>query len=122
MCDIWKVNYHNAEIGSAEVCREGLYYRIDCKCKFHDKGIYRLTAEGAKGTVDLGICIPLAQDSWGLSTRVPISKLGLGAVTITAKSKEENISTSKGEEQSKLFELKDLDKAYLDGGELRIKD
>ena len=52
-------------VGSAELTKEGLYYRFFCTCKLPDDGIYRVTVSDGNHTKDLGICVPS-----GMVTRI----------------------------------------------------
>lgn len=62
-------------VGKAIVEKQGLYYKIRCRCVLPDSGIHRVQANGSAGTVDLGICVPMDTD-FGLLTRIPVKTLG----------------------------------------------
>ena len=80
-------------IGKVIVERQGLYYKIVCRCVFRDPGVYRVHAAGSAGTVDLGICVPV-DTGFGIMTRVSVRTLGTqicGFWVISSK----NIKTNK---------------------------
>ena len=62
--------YNNIPVGTAEIAKEGLYYRFFCKCKPPGDGIYRVIVSDGNTTRNLGICIP-CNDQFILRTRVP---------------------------------------------------
>lgn len=49
------VYFHDEKIGIADICREGLYHKISCRCKAPNNSVYRLFAICENDTVDLGI-------------------------------------------------------------------
>ena len=61
--------------GYALAERQGLYFRIECKCHIDDGGRYRVSAGGDRGEVDLGILIP-KEKGFGLRASVAMKKLG----------------------------------------------
>ena len=61
--------------GSVKVTREGLYYRINCRCHIPEAGFFRLVAVTQGGRVDLGILAP-SEDCFCLQRRIPCKQLG----------------------------------------------
>lgn len=61
-------------VGQADVKKEGLYYRIVCRCKPLSEGIHRVRVENGEISRDLGICVPTGDD-FSLTTRVPVKYL-----------------------------------------------
>ncbi len=57
-------------VGTAQVKKEGLYYRFICNCTPPDKAIYRIYVSDGVNQWDLGICVP-EDDGFVLKTRVP---------------------------------------------------
>ena len=68
-----------AAIGRAYVARQGLYYRIECRCTGQQKPI-RLQVSGYQHTVDLGTCVPM-ETGFGMVTRIPVKQLGEGKLS-----------------------------------------
>lgn len=66
--------------GKVLVQRQGLYYRICCRCKITDSSRYKLVASCAENTVDLGLCVP-TEGEFGVDTKIPIKRLGEGKLT-----------------------------------------
>ena len=64
-------------IGTAEVLREGLYYRFRCRCRLSGKVMYQLKAVCADKESCLGVCIPI-EDEFGVDTKLAVKKLGEG--------------------------------------------
>ena len=58
-------------VGTAEVTREGLYYRFRCRCKLEEDAVCRVTA----GKERLGILVP-SGDGFELQTKLPIKRFG----------------------------------------------
>lgn len=61
--------------GSVKVAKEGLYYRICCRCYLPEAGIFRLVAVTEAGRVDLGILAPV-EDFFCLQKRIPCKIMG----------------------------------------------
>jgi len=61
-------------VGSAEVKKEGLYYRFICTCIPPDRGIHRIKVSDGDKEQDLGICVPVGSKFY-LTSRVPIKRL-----------------------------------------------
>lgn len=66
----------NERVGSAAVTREGLYYRISCRCRLSGTVPCRIAVTGEK-EVDMGLCVPQG-DEFGIEKRIPIKKIGEG--------------------------------------------
>ena len=64
--DIW---LGDKAVGKAEVSRQGLYYRIRCKCQLAEESLCRVRA----GDVSLGVLIPDG-DGFGLETKLPVKR------------------------------------------------
>lgn len=55
---MYSVFFNDTPVGQARVKREGLYYKILCRCVFPHKNIYRIKVTDGNKEVDLGICVP----------------------------------------------------------------
>ena len=62
-------------VGRATVERQGLYYKINCKCTLSGHTRFRVSVLGSQGEEDLGLLIP-TDHFYGLSKSVAIKKLG----------------------------------------------
>ena len=72
--------------GKVTVSRQGLYYKIRCRCQLPEEDIFRLQAARGSRRENLGVLVP-TEDRFGLDTRIPVKQLGEGdlAFTVTAK-------------------------------------
>lgn len=71
VCGLYQIIHNDSIVGSAEMTREGLFYRICCTCKITEEGIHRIKVCDGEDEVDLGICVP-RDDVFGLTSRVPV--------------------------------------------------
>ena len=68
------------KIGAVLVQRQGLYYRICCRCQLTGAVRYKLMVSCGERTEDLGLCVP-HEDRFGVDTRIPIKRLGEGPLS-----------------------------------------
>ena len=54
MVQKFDVNFAGQNVGNVELIREGLYYRLRCRCTVHDNEIHRLYVDGEK----IGVLLP----------------------------------------------------------------
>ena len=71
MEEFYPVSLDGKKVGNAYVSREGLYYRIRCKCKLPEGKPWRIRVCG----IDLGVCCQMGQER-GLQTRIPVKSIG----------------------------------------------
>lgn len=76
----YEVTFQKNVIGTAEVTKEGLYYRIVCTCSPVLDGIYKLQILGKFGCENLGTCV-LQNGKYIVETRIPIKRVGEGGLT-----------------------------------------
>lgn len=69
-CDVY---YLGETVGKATLKRDGLYCRIQCRCKKLD-GMIRLVAKCEKGDTVIGVCIPQG-DVLVLEKSIPAKQL-----------------------------------------------
>lgn len=74
------VSFGEETVGRAQVIRQGLYYKVICRCRLSGGVICRLEVSCNGRTVNLGILVPV-ENGFGLETRVPVSRLGEGEMT-----------------------------------------
>lgn len=71
-------------IGWANIEREGLYYRVCCRCSIKEKSFFRVVATCANGKHPLGILVPTAS-GFTLTARIPIRKVDLNTVCFSVE-------------------------------------
>lgn len=84
--DTYSIMMGDRAVGSAEVCREGLYYRFRCRCALPGAGVYRVLVRCGSREESLGIPVPV-DGGFGLETRIPVKKIGEGPLAFSAVSK-----------------------------------
>ncbi len=65
----------NNAVGSAQVSKEGLYYRFRCRCDLSGDVMYQLKTVCEDKEYSLGILVPV-EDYFCIETKVPIKKIG----------------------------------------------
>ena len=118
MCKEYEVFFGSERVGAASVNREGLYYRISCRCRLSGYVPCRIIVSGEK-EADLGLCVPL-DDMFGVETRIPIKKIGEGELHFRVLPKRpelkgEFIPISPEEPFHYIARLKDAHLARKDG-------
>ena len=66
-------------VGWASLEKEGLYYRISCKCNMTEKSIFRVIMASANGRYPIGVLLPAAP-GFALSARIPVKKVDLNTL------------------------------------------
>ena len=84
----YEVFLNEVSVGTMEVTRSGLYYKLHCICDFPTEEIYRIIVQNGDVTCDLGPCIPL-ENGFGITTQVPVKRIGEGVLSFFVKSKLE---------------------------------
>ena len=77
-------------IGTAQVIREGLYYRIRCQCELSGETIFRVVVRCAQQEENLGILAPNGS-RFGLETRLAAKKLGKPPFRFSVVPKERSV-------------------------------
>ena len=83
----WNVYYEDRLAGSCELVRQGLYYKILCRCDRVTDGICRLTLRCGDSAVDLGVLVPVG-DGYGLERWVPVKHLPEGELRFCIRATE----------------------------------
>ena len=73
MLQNYDVTYDGQTVGRVKLEREGLYYRLSCRCRVQDRELHRLYA----GREKLGVLIPEGGDLV-LETKVAAKRLKVG--------------------------------------------
>ncbi len=71
MEQILDIKFGHKTVGTANVCTEGLYYKISCRINLPGK---RICLQTGKKTVDLGLCVP-AGNMYGFETKRPVKSI-----------------------------------------------
>ncbi len=75
-------------VGIAQVRREGLYYRFQCRCKLTGEIMYRITVTVGDREESLGIPIP-EKGEFCLDIRIPVKRFEKGEPTFRVLPKHE---------------------------------
>lgn len=70
----YAIYYQDIVAGHAELEKQGMYYRVCCKCDKSDDAGFRIQMQAGEKTLDLGICIH-AEGGIGIITRVPVREV-----------------------------------------------
>ena len=73
----YAVYFGKEQVGKVTVHRQGLYYRVFCRCRTTGGTICRLRVRSADKLENLGILVPTG-DGFGLDTNIPVKRLGGG--------------------------------------------
>ena len=71
----YELRFADESRGYACVERQGLYYRITCRCELTGEVRFRVHVQGDRGAADLGILIPDGS-GFGLRTSIAVKRLG----------------------------------------------
>ena len=86
----YSVTLNGKHCGKVTVSRQGLYYRICCRCLLPSEDIFRLQAASGSRRENLGVLVP-TEDRFGLDTRIPVKQLGEGEPVFSVTSKRESM-------------------------------
>ena len=64
-------------VGTATVEKQGLYYRIRCRCDISGEGMRRIVVTCGDAREDLGICVP-TDGKFGLEKKLPCKRFTSG--------------------------------------------
>ena len=88
----YAVYFANRVVGKVQVIRQGLYYRISCRCRIGPDILCRLYVICNEKRENLGVVVP--QDGgFALNTSIPVKKLGEGEWTFLLAPKLEPYGT-----------------------------
>ena len=77
MVGTYEIRRGNETVGTAKVEKQGLYYRICCRCRVSGEGMRRIVVTCGKTREDLGICVPV-DGNFGLDRKIPCKRFGEG--------------------------------------------
>jgi len=78
--------------GKAEVRRQGLYYRISCRCSLETADLYRLMVSCGGKEESLGILAPEG-GTFQLNTKLPVKRIGEGELQFRLVTRRNNAKT-----------------------------
>lgn len=82
----YEVRLGQTPIGKAQVLRQGLYYRVICRCRLTGEVMYRLMVRCGDREENLGVLVPMGS-GFGLDTKVPVKKVGEGELAFSVMPK-----------------------------------
>ena len=71
---MYQILMDGKNMGTADVNKEGLYYKFSCLCVPPDDKIYRIILRDGNGTRNLGVCVPDGK-KYMLNVRIPVKKI-----------------------------------------------
>ena len=77
MIETFEIMQGSSRIGCVTMERQGLYYRISCRCSLTGEVMHHLVAVCGDRREDLGTLIPW-DGAFGLEKRIPVKHLGEG--------------------------------------------
>lgn len=77
MIGTFEIRKGSSPIGKVTVERQGLYYRITCRCSLTGEVMHHLVVSSGEKREDLGTLVPF-DGAFGLEKRIPVKKLGEG--------------------------------------------
>ena len=86
----YSVSLNGQHCGKVTVSRQGLYYRIHCRCLLPAEDIYRLQLVCGIKEENLGVLVPM-EDRFGLDTRIPVKQLGEGNLVFSVTAKRQPV-------------------------------
>lgn len=73
--------------GKARVEKQGLFYCITCLCRFPSDELYNIHLSSNDAIADLGLCASNKE----LKTRIPVKRIGEGALNFRAVRRREDL-------------------------------
>lgn len=78
-------------IGKAQVQRQGLYYRILCKCSLQGNVMHNIWITCGDNEINLGLCAPEG-DCFTLRKCIPIKQVGEGQLAFCVRPRHESVA------------------------------
>ena len=72
---IYEVHLGGNTVGKVQLIRQGLYYKVRCRCYIEGDLVYRLYAVSTKARENLGVLVPDG-DGFSLDKRIPVKRVG----------------------------------------------
>lgn len=116
---IFDLSYKDKKIGTVSVTKEGLYYKICCRCRLPKPALFRLQIDTAGKMQDLGICVP-KEDLFGVDTSIPVRNIEQNTMRFVLVDKDFEQHKVMLDPQKPFMHLQDLAHACLDGDGVSI--
>ena len=75
----YPIYYQGQIAGTAELAKEGLYWRISCRCQLPIMGKHTVKIQQEVSLINLGLCVPY-ENGFGLNTWISAKKIGQGSI------------------------------------------
>lgn len=85
----FEITLNGKPLGTATVEKQGLYYRISCRCLLPDRKIHTIWVRWSDGSRKLGVCVPEGQ-YFCLDTKVPTKYFPLTGLSLEIDYQAEN--------------------------------
>lgn len=89
----YEVFLGNSPAGKVQIIRQGLYYRIICRCRISGAVVHKLYAVCGRRKEDLGIVVPV-EGGFGTELRVPVKRFGEAVFSFHLRPKQEYMEGS----------------------------
>ena len=87
----YDIYYGEKTAGKAIMKQQGLYYQIECSCRFPTKELYRVFLQTSGQEINLGVCVP-AGDIAITKSKISINRIDLSSLRFYISLKNENTS------------------------------
>ena len=87
----YEIKQGNRVTGHVRVEKEGLYYRIRCRCQLTGEVMHRLSVRCGGKTENLGVCVPM-DGAFGVDRKIPCKRLGEGVPEFSLVPKHEKMA------------------------------
>lgn len=87
MSQSYPVILYSENVGTAQVEKQGLYYRFRCVCRFQQTGMYEIHVKSGTDSINLGLCVPEGSN-FTLTTRIPVKQIPSGEMCFIAAEKD----------------------------------
>lgn len=84
----YEVFWKDRAVGTVETAREGLYWRIACRCHLPGREMFRLWMDCGERQIDLGLCVPIGE-GFGTEKRIPANRCGTGKPNFFLRPKDD---------------------------------
>ncbi len=84
----YQVKFGNQSAGKVQVSRQGLYYRLMCRCQLSGDILCRLQVSCGEKKENLGVVVPM-DGCFGLDTKIPVKRIGEGKMAFSLITKQE---------------------------------
>lgn len=88
---VYEILDNGRAAGKATVEKQGLYYRISCRCCLTGEVMHRIVVSCGEKRVDLGVLIPM-EGQFGVNIRIPCKRIGEGEFQFQLLPKHDSVS------------------------------